>query len=57
LTPNDDLGRIINHEMLIKEVNHVKNLSKGITSSRKENIAFKASKKGKSKKIIEEISS
>jgi hypothetical protein len=35
----------------------VKNLSKGITSSRKQDIAFKANKKGKSKKVVEESSS
>jgi hypothetical protein len=35
MTLDDVLGRIINHEMLIKEANHVNNLSKGITSSRK----------------------
>jgi hypothetical protein len=38
-----------------EEANHVKNLSKGITSSRKQDIAFKASKK--SKKVVEESSS
>jgi hypothetical protein len=42
MTPHDVLGRIINHEMLIKESKHVKNLSKSITSSRKQDIAFKA---------------
>jgi hypothetical protein len=43
--------------MLIEQVNHVTNLSKGITSSRKQDIAFKASKKGRSKKVVEESSS
>jgi hypothetical protein len=42
--------------LLIKEVNHVKNLSKGITSSRKQDISFKASKKGKGKRVVEESS-
>jgi hypothetical protein len=56
MTSDDILGRIINHEMLIEEVKHVKNLSKGITSSIKHDIAFKDSKKGKSKKVVEEIS-
>jgi hypothetical protein len=56
MTSDDILGRIINHEMLIEEVKHVKNLSKGITSSIKQDIAFKASKKGKSKKVVEESS-
>jgi hypothetical protein len=35
MTPNDILSKIINHEMLVEEANHVRNLSKGITSSRK----------------------
>jgi hypothetical protein len=51
-TLNNILGKIINHDMLVEEVNHVKNLSKDITSSRKQDITFKASKK-----VIEEISS
>jgi hypothetical protein len=54
MTLDDVLGKIINHEMFIEEAKHVKNLSKGITSSRKQGIAFKASKKGKSKKVVEE---
>jgi hypothetical protein len=57
MTLDDVFGKIINHEMLVKEATHVKNLSKGITSSRKQDIAFKASKKSKSKKVIEENSS
>jgi hypothetical protein len=57
MTLDDVLGRIINQEMLIEEANHVKNLSKGITSSRKQDIAFKASRKGKSKRVVEESSS
>jgi hypothetical protein len=35
MTLNDVIGKIINHEMLVEEANHVKNLSKGITSLRK----------------------
>jgi hypothetical protein len=35
MTPNDVLSKIINHEILVKETTHVKNLSKGITSSKK----------------------
>jgi hypothetical protein len=57
MTPDDVLRRIINHEMLIEETNNVKNLSKGITSSKKQGIAFKASKKGKSNRVVEESSS
>jgi hypothetical protein len=35
MTLDDIHGKIINHEMVAEEANHVKNLSKGITSSRK----------------------
>jgi hypothetical protein len=35
MTLDNVLGKIINYEMLVEEANHVKNLSKGITSSRK----------------------
>jgi hypothetical protein len=54
MTPDDVHGKIINHEMLVEEAQHVKNLSKGVISSRKQDIAFKASKKSKSKKVVEE---
>jgi hypothetical protein len=57
MTPDDVLERIINYEMLIEEANHVKNLSKGITSSGKQDIAFKASNNGRCKRVVEEISS
>jgi hypothetical protein len=57
MTLNDVLGKIINHEMLVEEANHVKNLSKGVISSRKQDIAFKTSKKSESKKVVEESSS
>jgi hypothetical protein len=57
MTLDDVLGKIINHEMLVEEAQHVKNLSKGMISSKKQDIAFKAIKKSKSKKIVEESSS
>jgi hypothetical protein len=57
MTPNDVLGKIINHEMLVEEAQHVKILSKGIISSKKQGIAFNATKKSKSKKVVEESSS
>jgi hypothetical protein len=57
MTPDDALGKIINHEMLVEEAQHVKNLSKGIIYSKKQHIAFKATKKSKSKKVVEESSS
>jgi hypothetical protein len=42
MTFDDVLGRIINHEMYIEEANHIKNLYKGITTSKKQDIALKA---------------
>jgi hypothetical protein len=57
MTLDDVLGKIINHEMLAEESQHVKNLSKGIISSKKHDIAFKDSKKSKGKKAVEESSS
>jgi hypothetical protein len=35
MTPDDVIGKIINHEILVEEATHVKNLFKGITSLRK----------------------
>jgi hypothetical protein len=49
ISSNDVLGRIMNHEMYIEQANHVKNLSKGMTTTRKKEIAFKANKKSKNK--------
>jgi hypothetical protein len=49
MSSDDVLDRIMNHEMYIEETNHVKNLSKGITTIRKQEIAFKANKKSKNK--------
>jgi hypothetical protein len=57
MTPDDVLGKIINHEILVEKTQHIKNLSKGIISSKKQDIAFKATKKSKSKKVVEESSS
>jgi hypothetical protein len=51
MTLDDVLGKIINHEKLVEEAQHVKNLSKGIISSKKQDITFKATKKSKSKKV------
>jgi hypothetical protein len=56
--PSDNVfGRIMNHEMYIEEFNHVMNLSKGITTTRKQEIAFKANKKSKNKQEVVESSS
>jgi hypothetical protein len=57
MSSDDVLGRIMNHEMYIEEANHVKNLSKGITTTRKQEIAFKANMKSKSKQVVVESSS
>jgi hypothetical protein len=57
MTLDDVLCKIINHEMHVEETQHVKNLSKGIISSKKQDIAFKATKKRKSKKVVEKSSS
>jgi hypothetical protein len=47
----------MNHEMYIEEASRVKNLSKGITTTRKQGIAFKANKKSKNKQVVVESSS
>jgi hypothetical protein len=54
MTSNDVLGRIINHEMYIEEANHIKNLYKGVTTTRKQEIALEANKKSKNKQMVEE---
>jgi hypothetical protein len=35
MTSDDVLGMIINHEMYIEEANHIKNLYKGVSTSKK----------------------
>jgi hypothetical protein len=47
MTSDDVLGRIINHEMYIEVAYHIKNLYKGVTITRKQEIALKAKKKSK----------
>jgi hypothetical protein len=51
MTLDDVLGKIINHEMLVEEAQHVKNLFKGIISSKKQDIAFKATKRARARKL------
>jgi hypothetical protein len=56
LSPNisdDVLGRIMNHEMNIQDENNIKNLYKGISTSKKQDIALKANKCKKKKVWIE----
>jgi hypothetical protein len=57
MTSDDVLARIINHELLLKEVKYMKNLSKDIMSTKKDNIALKASKKIKKKQVLVDSSS
>jgi hypothetical protein len=57
MTSDDVLGRIINHEMYIEDVNHIKNLYKDVTTTRKQEIALKAKKKSKNKQVVVESSS
>jgi hypothetical protein len=57
MTPKDILARIINHELILEEARYVKNLSKGIVSTKKDVIALKDSKKSKKKQIQVESSS
>jgi hypothetical protein len=52
MTSNGVLGRSINHEMYIEEANHIKNLYKGVSTSKKQDIALKARNKSKKKKIM-----
>jgi hypothetical protein len=52
MASDDVLGRIINHEMHIEEANHIKNIYKGISTSKKQYIALKATNKSKKKKIM-----
>jgi hypothetical protein len=54
MSSDDVLGRIMKHEMYIEKVNHVKNISKDIITTRKQEIAFKANKKSKNKKEVVE---
>jgi hypothetical protein len=49
MTSDDVLKRNINHEMYIEDVNHIKNLYKGVTTTKKQDIALKASNKSKKK--------
>jgi hypothetical protein len=56
MSSDDVLGRIMNHEMNIQEANNIKNLYKGISTSKKQDIALKANKSKKKKVLIETLS-
>jgi hypothetical protein len=51
MTSDDVLGRIMKHEMNIQEANNIKNLYKGVSTSKKQDIALKANK-SKTKKVL-----
>jgi hypothetical protein len=53
MSSDDVLGRIMNHEMNIQEANNIKNLYKGVSTSKKQDIALKANKSKKKKVLIE----
>jgi hypothetical protein len=53
MTSDDVLGRIMNHKMNIQEANNIKNLYKGVSTSKKQGIAIKAKKSKKKKVLIE----
>jgi hypothetical protein len=53
MSSDDVLGRIMNHEMNIQQANNIKNLYKGVSTSKKQDIALKANKKRKKKVLIE----
>jgi hypothetical protein len=44
MSSDDVLGRIMNHEMNIQESNNVKNLYKGVSTSKKQDIALKVTR-------------
>jgi hypothetical protein len=53
ITSDNVLGRIMNHEMNIQEANNIKNIYKGVSTSRKQDIALKVNKRKKKKVLIE----
>jgi hypothetical protein len=53
MSSDDVLGRIMNHEMNIQEANNIKNLYKGISTSKKQDITLKANKSKKKNVLIE----
>jgi hypothetical protein len=52
MTSDDILRRIMNHGMNIYEANNIKNLYKGVSTSRKQDIALKATNNRMKKKVI-----
>jgi hypothetical protein len=54
MTSDDVLRRIMNHEINIQKANNIKNIYKGVSTSKKQDIALKATNKSKKKKAISE---
>jgi hypothetical protein len=54
MSSDDVLEKIMNHEMNIQEANNIRNLYKGISTSKKQDIALKATNKSKKNKAIVE---
>jgi hypothetical protein len=52
MASDDVLGRIMNNEMNIQEANNIKNVYKGVSTSKKKDITLKATNKSKKKKAI-----
>jgi hypothetical protein len=57
MTSDNVIERIMNHEMNIQEANNIKNLYKGISTFKKQDIALKATNKSMKKRAIIESSS
>jgi hypothetical protein len=53
MASDDVLRRSMNHEMNIQEANNIKNLYKGVSTSKKKDIALKTNKSKKKKVLIE----
>jgi hypothetical protein len=55
MTSDDVLESIMKHEMNIQEANNIKNLYKGVSTSKKQDIALKANKSKKNKVLIKSL--
>jgi hypothetical protein len=55
MSSDDVLGRIMNHERNSQEDNNIKNLYKGVSTSKKKDIALKENKSKKNNVLIETL--
>jgi hypothetical protein len=51
MTPDDVVGKIINHEMLDEEAQHVKNLSKGSSLQENKTLLLKLASRARVRKL------